>query len=122
MFKEARALGDRLVVILNNDNWLHAKKGYAFMPEKERAEIIGEFAFVDEVLISSHIKDDPDRSICRELELLKPHIFANGGDRFADNIPEAEVCRRLNIDTHFNIGHGGKVQSSSWLVDAVPKT
>lgn len=118
MFQEARALGDRLVVILNNDNWLMAKKGFAFMPEQERAEIIAAFPFVDEVLITSHGVDDSDRSICRELETLKPDIFANGGDRKGEgDIPEAEVCRRLGIEMVFNVGKGGKVQSSSWLTD-----
>src|SRR3989344_7000960 len=53
MFKAARKLGERLVVILNNDNWLMAKKGHAFMPERERAEILREFSFVDRVVITN---------------------------------------------------------------------
>ena len=36
LFKAARKLGDKLVVILNNDNWLRAKKQYVFMPERRR--------------------------------------------------------------------------------------
>lgn len=122
MFKEAQALGDRLVVILNNDNWLITKKGFAFMPELERAEIIREFPFVDEVVITGHAPNDPDRSVCRELAAIKPAIFANGGDRkeVAD-IPEAAVCTEHGIEMIFNIGFGGKVQSSSWLTAKLPK-
>src|SRR3989304_5428085 len=60
MFKKARALGDKLVVILNNDNWLRAKKGYAFMPEKERKELIEAFSFVDKVIVTNHMASDPD--------------------------------------------------------------
>jgi cytidyltransferase-like protein len=118
MFNEARRLGDKLIVILNNDNWLKAKKGFVFMDEAERAEIIKEFTAVDEVVITSHSENDLDKSVCRELELIKPHIFANGGDRKAEeDIPEGEICKKYNIEMHFNIGQGGKVQSSSWLTN-----
>ena len=40
LFDEAKKLGDELVVVLNNDHWLKKKKGYAFMPQNERKEII----------------------------------------------------------------------------------
>ena len=116
MFNEARALGDKLIVILNNDNWLKMKKGFVFMPEAERAEIIKEFGSVDDVIVTSHSENDSDTSVQRELEMIKPHIFANGGDRKAEvDIPEVEVCKKYGIEMHFNIGQGGKVQSSSWL-------
>ncbi len=118
MFIEAKKLGDKLVVIANNDNWLRAKKGFNFMPEAERKEIIEAFAAVDEVILTLHEPGCTDMSVCKELELLKPDVFANGGDRKADNIPEYEVCERLGIHMEFNVGHGGKVQSSSDLVKA----
>lgn len=122
MFQRAKALGDELVVILNNDNWLRAKKGYAFMPEKERKEIIQAIDGVDRVVITRHKPGDTDRSVCRELARIKPHVFANGGDRKNINdIPEAVVCKKHNITMVFNIGKGGKIQSSSWLVDAAKK-
>ena len=118
MFNEAKKLGDTLIVVLNNDNWLRSKKGFVFMPEEERAEIIKEFGAVDQVIITSHIEDDADKSVCRELELIKPDIFANGGDRKEESdIPEVEVCRKYGIEMHFNVGQGGKVQSSSWLTN-----
>jgi D-beta-D-heptose 7-phosphate kinase/D-beta-D-heptose 1-phosphate adenosyltransferase len=116
MFKKARSLGDRLVVILNNDNWLHAKKGYAFMPEKERAELIRSLPYVDEVYITKHGKNPKDMSVSDALRALKPNIFANGGDRkSAKDIPETAVCKEFGIKMIFNIG-GGKVQSSSWMI------
>jgi len=118
MFKEARALGDKLVVILNNDNWLQTKKGYVFMNEQERAEIIRAFPYVDKVVVTKHAKHDADRSVCRALEALKPAIFANGGDRFAKNIPEYILCKKLGIKMVFRVGRGGKVQSSSSMVNA----
>ncbi len=123
MFEEAKALGNHLVVILNNDAWLHSKKGFAFMPEQERKEIIEAIHCVDEVIITSHTKDDMDRSVCRELSKLRPHIFANGGDRKPDGdpVPEVALCKQLGIKTVYNVGHGGKVQSSSWLVAAAQK-
>lgn len=118
MFKSARRLGDKLVVILNNDNWLRAKKQHVFMPEKERAEIIEALESVDEVVVTRHHKYPKDMSVCGELESLRPHIFANGGDRRpdADPVPEVDLCAKLGIKMVYNVGHGGKMQSSSWLL------
>lgn len=117
MFKEARALGDKLVVILNNDNWLQAKKKYNFMGEKERKEVIEALRDVDAVLLTRHPKNPTDMSVCEALQRLKPDIFANGGDRVKTNTPEVDLCIKLGIKMVFNVGEGGKVQSSSWLVD-----
>jgi D-beta-D-heptose 7-phosphate kinase/D-beta-D-heptose 1-phosphate adenosyltransferase len=119
MFEEAKKLGDELVVILNNDNWLKKKKGYVFMPQEERAEIIKGFRAVDRVVLTSHKPGTNDMSVCAELKKIKPHIFANGGDRKPGNIPEVDVCRKINCKMVFNVGKGGKVQSSSWLVNRI---
>ena len=115
MFKAARRLGDTLVVIMNNDNWLKYKRGYVFMPENERKEIIEELECVDRVILTTHSPDTDDISICETLKELKPDIFANGGDRKADNIPEYKLCKELGIEMVFNVG-GDKVQSSSELL------
>lgn len=119
LFQEAKKLGDRLVVILNNDNWLRRKKGYVFMPEKERKELLEEFTNINKVILTSHSRNPQDISVCRELLKLKPHIFANGGDRRLDNIPEVKTCREINCKMVFNIGKGGKIQSSSRLAENI---
>lgn len=120
MFEEARALGDELVVILNNDNWLRAKKGFVFMPEDERAEVLRALRVVDRVVITTHVPNDSDRSVIKALASVVPDIFANGGDRKNENdIPEAAICKELGITMDFNVGHGGKVQSSSWLTESL---
>jgi len=106
----AKQLGDKLIVIVNNDEQALLKKSSSFMPLSERVEIIKELGCVDEVFISI----DKDRTVCKSLEAIKPHIFAKGGDRTADEIPEAEICRQIGckiID-----GLGKKIQSSSWLL------
>ena len=121
MFKEARKLGDKLVVIMNNDNWLKYKKGFAFMPQKERAELILSFPFVDKVVTTGHTTVTKDISICKELGKIRPGIFANGGDRARGNIPEYALCKKLGIKMVFNVGQGGKVQSSSWMIKAARK-
>ena len=115
MFKEAKALGDELIVILNNDAWLTNKKGKPFMKQKERKEIIKAIKYVDKVVLTGHEIGDLDNSICVELEVIRPDIFANGGDRFEDNIPEVHTCRNLGIEMVFNIG-GEKINSSSKLI------
>ena len=81
MFEEAKKLGDELVVVVNNDNWLRYKKGYAFMPEEDRKEIIESLKSVDRVILTSHEPNTKDITACREPHLIRPDIFANGGDR-----------------------------------------
>ena len=132
MLQEARALGDKLVVILNNNDWLIAKKGFAFMPQEERAELLAAYDFVDEVVLTCHTLEELTheenwayhRSVSRELAKIKPHIFANGGDRDENDSKnpksslywDIKTCEDHGIDMVFGIGHGGKVQSSSWLI------
>ena len=115
MLREAAALGDELVVILNNDNWLRKKKGYAFMNEQERKEIIESIQGVARVVLTSHTPDCDDMSVCEDLRQVRPHVFANGGDRKPGNVPEDAVCEELGIKMAYGVGRGGKVQSSSWL-------
>ncbi len=123
--QEAKKLGHELVVILNNDNWLVSKKGFAFMPEHERKEVIEAIRGVDRVIVTGHPVgnyNDPEyRSVCQALRALNPHIFANGGDRKpeGDPVPEVAVCEELGIKMVYNIGRDGKVQSSSALVAKV---
>lgn len=119
MFQEARALGDRLVVVLNNDNWLMLKKGFVFMSEAERKEVIEAFRAVDEVVLTKHEAGTTDMSICKALEEIKPDIFANGGDRKLENIPEVATCEAIGCEMIFNVGRGGKVQSSSELAKKI---
>ena len=114
MFKEAKKYGD-VVAILNNDNWLMAKKGFVFMPEQERKEILESIKYIDEVVLTKHEKGTKDMSVCKELEILLPDIYANGGDRTITNIPEVSLCDQLGIKMIWNIG-GGKVASSSDMV------
>jgi D-beta-D-heptose 7-phosphate kinase/D-beta-D-heptose 1-phosphate adenosyltransferase len=122
LFKEAKKLGDKLVVILNNDNWLKKKKGFVFIPQNERREIIKSLKWVDKVILTGHGPATKDMSVGTELIKLKPNIFVNGGDRTKKNIPEAEVCKEINCKMIFNIGKGGKIQSSSWLLKNFLKT
>lgn len=120
LFKEAKKLGDLLVVIVNNDNWLMRKKGYIFMPQKERKELIKALGVVDKVILTSHPPNPKDMSVSKELKELKPDIFANGGDRPKITLParEIEVCKKIGCKMVYGVGRGGKVQSSSWLLNA----
>ena len=62
MFQEAKKLGDELVVILNNDNWLREKKIHIFMPEEERKEVLEALASVDRVMLTKHKKEQRTRA------------------------------------------------------------
>ena len=116
MILDAATYGD-VVVILNDDEWLKEKKGYAFMTWEERAEIIRAIRGVINVVSTS---DDYDGTVCNALRNLKKDVdldyFANGGDRILSNTPEMQVCQELDIGLLWNVG-GGKIQSSSTLVN-----
>ena len=103
----AKSLGDKLVVIVNSDVQAKIKKGKAFMREEDRLKIVKSLKCVDEAFISI----DNNSSVCESLRLAKPHIFANGGDRKQEEIPEAEVCEELGIE--MVDGLGDKIRSSS---------
>ncbi len=118
MFEEAARYG-RLVVIVNNDHWLHCKKGFVFMPEMERLEIIRALSIVHEAFLTSHVNAYGDPSVCTELAMLRPHRFANGGDRQSFNTPEVDLCNKLGIRAMWGVGGFEKMQSSSKLAAAV---
>jgi cytidyltransferase-like protein len=122
-FKAAKTLGDMLIVGLNSDEWLERKKGRAFMSWNERLCIINNLAMVDEV----YTFDDEDGSACHFIQQARAHypdaelIFANGGDRTPDNIPEMTVD---DVEFVFGVGGDNKANSSSWILDEwkAPKT
>ena len=107
--KLAKNLGDKLIVIINNNLQAEIKKGSSFMDEKDRMEIVAALRYVDEVFLSI----DKDNSVCRSLEHIKPDIFANGGDRSLEEIPETAVMKKYNIQ--MVDGLGLKIRSSSDL-------
>jgi cytidyltransferase-like protein len=124
-FKSARALGDMLIVGLNSDDWLIRKKGAAFMPWNERLCIVNNLSMVDEVFTF----DDEDGSARHFIQQVRAHypdaelIFANGGDRTKDNIPEMDVVD-ANLTFAFGVGGEDKKNSSSWILQEwkTPKT
>jgi mannose-6-phosphate isomerase-like protein (cupin superfamily) len=118
-------LGDILIVGLNSDEWLIRKKGASFMPWNERLCIINNLSMVDEV----YTFDDEDGSARHFIQQVRAHypdatlIFANGGDRTKDNIPEMDV-QDANIEFVFGVGGEDKKNSSSWILQEwkAPKT
>tara|TARA_B100001057_G_scaffold6376_2_gene5806 strand:+ start:5326 stop:6087 length:762 start_codon:yes stop_codon:yes gene_type:complete len=125
-FKSARKLGDKLVVGLNSDEWLTRKKGRPFMPIQERIAIISALSVVDDILTW----DDSDNTACGAIFKLmattgygKKIVFANGGDRNADNIPEMDTYHD-KIEFAFQVGGDNKINSSSWILNEFkyPKT
>jgi len=105
----AKKLGDKLVVIVNNNYQCELKKGKPFMDEKDRLTIVSNLKNVDEVFLSI----DKDKTVCNSLEKINPDIFANGGDRKNYEIPESKVCKQNNIE--IVDGLGDKIRSSSDL-------
>ena len=123
LLKEAKNLGHALAVGLNSDEWLRRKKGHEFMPWSERSAIIENLKMVDIVFSF----DDSDGSAIDAIKRVKevyPEdeiIFANGGDRTKDNIPEMVF---EDVEFVFGVGGEDKKNSSSWILDEwkSPKT
>ena len=111
MMQEASRHG-AVVVIVNSDKWLMRKKGYIFMPFKERCEILEGL----ECVARTTFVEDSDNTVCEALWRLKPDYFANGGDRKTNNTPEMDICEKIGTKMLWGIG-GGKIQSSSTLVN-----
>ena len=118
LIREAKKLGDFLVVVVNNDEQVKIKGTMSFMAQQERIEIVKALKYADHVMLSV----DKDGTVAKSLQsITKQHegefIFAKGGDRNFDNLPESEkkVCKKYNIKVVNNVG-GEKVQSSSWLL------
>jgi cytidyltransferase-like protein len=117
-FEEAKKLGNKLIVGLNSDAWLKRKKGRAFMPFLERQRIIQSLHMVD-MLIDF---DDSDDTACDAIAKVRLHypmqyvkvIFANGGDRTKENIPEMTVA---DVEFIFGVGGENKINSSSWILE-----
>ena len=118
MFQDAKRIADKVILLLNNDEWLTKKKGKPFMNQNQRKEILEEFKSISEVIIQTSsepssnlaieefVKKNPDKSIC----------YCNGGDRNnIKNIRETEICKKLNVNLEFGIGGEKKIESSSDL-------
>lgn len=117
-FEAAKRLGNKLVVGLNSDAWLSRKKGRPFLPFKERQCIIQNLSMVD-MVIDFDDTDNTARDAIAKARLHYPMsyvkiIFANGGDRTSDNIPEMTVP---DVEFAFGVGGEHKMNSSSWLLD-----
>lgn len=112
----AQHLGDHLVVGLNSDAWLTRKKGRPFMPWRERMIVLDNLHMVGEVI---EFNDD-DGSSCDAIRQIREKypdaniIFANGGDRTKDNIPEMVFD---DVEFVFGVGGEDKANSSSWILE-----
>ena len=124
LIREAKKLGDFLVVIVNNDEQVKIKGSIAFMPAKERVEIIKALRYADDVIVSID-KDDTQTESLKLIARKYPCdlYFAKGGDRNLGNIPlsEKKVCEKLGIKVISGVG-GDKIQSSSLLLNNIAKS
>lgn len=117
LLQESRRGGDCLVVVVNGDGFLVRKKGYVFMPHRERMEIIDAMRGVDYVIGW----DDGTQYIDGAIRILRPHYYTKGGDRSSpDAIAACELaaCKEVGCEIFYGVGGASKVQSSSRLVEA----
>lgn len=122
MIEAAARMGERLIVIVNNDTQQVMKKGKVILNQENRARLMSALRDVDEVMIAS----DDDPTVVESLQAIAekyPHdelIFANGGDRDSEQaIPETDVCRTHNIQMVFGVGGDDKADSSTRINQAL---
>lgn len=117
----AKKLGTELWVGLNSDEWLIRKKGRAFMPFQERATIVKNLKIVDKVIdvVNDDKVDDSGGAIFKAFAIgAKKIIFANGGDRTKENIPEMKLWgNHHDVEFVFGVGGDSKQNSSSWILE-----
>lgn len=117
MIHQAKKLGDRLIVIVNNDKQVALKNRVPFMSEKDRVKIIKALRDVDKVFlaIDDYKLPNGEVPIIKSLAKIRPDIFANGGDRHnIVNVPEYEVCRKYKIKMIDGLGR--KIRASSQMI------
>lgn len=115
MIREAKSLGDILVVGVNSDDWLIRKKGKAFLDFNTRVDIIRSLSGVD-LVTGFNDSDGSAKSLLKSIKSLfygSNIIFANGGDRNKNNIPEMDVD---DVEFVFGIGGEFKANSSSLIL------
>ena len=116
MISKAKKLGDKLVVIVNNDYQVQLKGSVPFMSLNDRVKIIKALRDVDQVFVAI----DRDKTVCKSLAQLRPDIFANGGDRKSvGDVPEYQICKKYGIK--MVDGLGKKTRSSSILIAKAAK-
>ena len=125
-FKEAKKLGDILVVAINSDEWLIRKKGQSFMHVNERIAIIKNLKMVDYTILFNDDDDSSSSAIqyCLNSWPDAEIVFANGGDRNSINIPEMTILNIKRLSFVFGVGGEDKKNSSSWILQEwkAPKT
>jgi cytidyltransferase-like protein len=117
MIKLAKKLGDKLVVIVNNDKQVKLKGRVSFMSEQDRVAIVKALRDVDRVVLAVDDYRWPDGEVpvIKTLAKVRPNIFANGGDRKnLANVPEYEVCQKYKIK--MVDGLGKKIRASSTMI------
>ncbi len=111
---ESKKHGDTLVVIVNGDAFLTAKKGRPFQDLQTRSLIASGITGVDYV-VPFEIKGD--QTVSKALEAIKPDVFTKGGDRVDKaSLPEWETCKKHGIKIVFGVG-ADKKWSSSWFLN-----
>ena len=107
------------VVIVNGDGFLDRKRGFVFMPLEERLELVAAIRGVDYVVSW----DDGGQFVTGAIKLIKPNIFAKGGDRSTvDNVPEYGTCVEVGCHVVFGIGGSSKVRSTSEMIQKMQQT
>lgn len=119
MIKASAAESDGVIVLLNSDDWLRRKKGTNFMDMKTRRIICENLKGVIDVLDFDDTDNSASDGIYRvRKKYANDHlVFANGGDRTKENIPEQPMCDQCHVDLKFGVGGEEKANASSKILN-----
>jgi glycerol-3-phosphate cytidylyltransferase/D-beta-D-heptose 7-phosphate kinase/D-beta-D-heptose 1-phosphate adenosyltransferase len=121
MIEAGAAMGDKLVVIVNNDKQQLIKKGKIILDEKNRLRLISALKYVDDAILAIDL-DPPVTETIRIIAKEHPNdelIFANGGDRSSPEVvPERGVCEEFGIEMVYGVGGEHKADSSTRINQA----
>lgn len=122
MIEAAAEMGDKLLVIVNNDVQQVQKKDKIILNEANRLRLIKALRVVDEAVLSI----DQEPPVINTLEMVARQypewdiVFANGGDRISTEVvPETEICQKYNIEMIFGVGGANKADSSTRINQAL---
>ena len=114
--EKASKLGDKVIIIVDPDEFLIKKKGYVLQPLESRMRIAqflkNNIPWIEDVVVSI----DKDGTCAETLRMIKPDILAKGGDRIPGNMPQNEikVCQEIGCQIVYGIGR--QLYSSSKII------
>ncbi|MEA1924283.1 MAG: adenylyltransferase/cytidyltransferase family protein [Candidatus Altiarchaeota archaeon] len=114
--KEARKLGDELVVVVARDKTVGLRKGSQYIPEEQRLHVVSALKMVDKAVLG----DEED--IYKPMKDLKPDIIALGSDQDFDEEKLQSELRNQGLNAklvRIKRYYKGELYSTRRIIDRI---